>query len=97
MTLTVEFEIHPEGICDDCGGEYAGICRPFKRVVKKSYPRRKEPCAECDAYLERESRKRHCRVCGNQDCNKPCDGADSKGAYVINCSEFTAPPRPEVT
>ena len=54
MTLTVEFEIQTDGICDDCAGEFAGICRPFKRVIKKSYPNRKEACAECNAYRERE-------------------------------------------
>ncbi len=89
MTLTVEFEIHPDGHCLDCKARYAGVCRAFGKFAFK------RPCAECDTYRERESSKRHCRVCGTQDCNKPCDGADPNGAYVISCAEFTAPPRPE--
>lgn len=40
MTLTVEFEIHPDGHCSDCGALSDGVCRAFGGLGVK----------ECDAY-----------------------------------------------
>lgn len=57
MTLTVEFEIHPEGDCTDCGAISYGVCRAFGGWAVSPLPTgviNPQPVPECVAYRKRE-------------------------------------------
>jgi hypothetical protein len=63
----VEYEIEPNGNCEDCKAEYAGICCAFHSMVRRSYVGKnesnKQQCALCKDFLAAEASKVYCDGC----------------------------------